>query len=121
MAQKKKKQFRGMAKKKKEKNGNPFQSASGSNHQTTVALSFIFSHSQSQGISINTVRDFSFFLELSLVALPLGVEMDSTLETILSDSGVDPALSTALVTDGWTSQSFREVVANVSDFTRSAF
>ena len=47
--------------------------------------------------------------------------MDSPLETILSDSGVDPALTAALVTDGWTSQSFREVVSNVSEFTDQLF
>ena len=47
--------------------------------------------------------------------------MDNPLETVLSDAGVDPALATALVTDGWTSQSFREIVSTAAEFTDALF
>ena len=47
--------------------------------------------------------------------------MDISLESVLSDAGVDPALASSLVSDGWTTQSFREVVAHISEFSDSLF
>ena len=47
--------------------------------------------------------------------------MDQPLDTVLGDAGVDPALTTALISDGWTTQSYREVVSSVTDFTEAIF
>jgi len=43
--------------------------------------------------------------------------MDDSLDTILGNAGVDPALASNLVSDGWTVTSFREIAASPSDFT----
>ena len=47
--------------------------------------------------------------------------MDQPLDKVLGDAGVDPALTTALISDGWTTQSYREVVSSVTDFTEAIF
>ena len=47
--------------------------------------------------------------------------MDLSLETLLSDAGVEPTISSQLVSDGWTISSFREVVSDPMDFTDSLF
>ena len=49
------------------------------------------------------------------------VSMDSSLETVLSDAGVDPATCSLLVTEGWTTASFREVVSSSHEFSDSLF
>ena len=47
--------------------------------------------------------------------------MDDSLDTILGNAGVDPALASNLVSDGWTVTSFREIAASPSDFTDQVF
>ena len=47
--------------------------------------------------------------------------MEHSLDAVLSDAGVDPALASALVSDGWTTASFREIVASSSEFTDSLY
>ena len=59
-----------------------------------------------------------FFHFIALTSLHL---MDLSLETLLSDAGVEPTVSNQLVSDGWTISSFREVVSDPTDFTDSLF
>ena len=47
--------------------------------------------------------------------------METSLETVLGDAGVDPATCAALITDGWTIASFREVVDSSHEFSEALF
>ena len=47
--------------------------------------------------------------------------MDPPLETVLGDAGVDPSLVTALVADGWTTSSYRDIVTSSAEFTDSLY
>ena len=47
--------------------------------------------------------------------------MELQLDSVLGDAGVDPALASTIISEGWTVQSYREVVATVSDFTDAVF
>ena len=46
--------------------------------------------------------------------------MDS-LESVLGDAGVDPALTASLISDGWGLGSFRDIVSSMSEFTDELF
>ena len=47
--------------------------------------------------------------------------MELQLDSVFGDAGVDPALASTIISEGWTVQSYREVVATVSDFTDAVF
>ena len=47
--------------------------------------------------------------------------METSLQTVFSDAGVDPATCSTLVTEGWTVASFREVVASAHEFSDFLF
>ena len=47
--------------------------------------------------------------------------MAEPLETVLADAGVEPALASGIVADGWTLRTFREIAATAADFNDALF
>ena len=47
--------------------------------------------------------------------------MAEPLETVLADAGVEPALASGIMADGWTLRTFREIAATAADFTDALF
>ena len=47
--------------------------------------------------------------------------MAESLETVLADAGVEPALASGIMADGWTLRTFREIAATAADFTDALF
>ena len=47
--------------------------------------------------------------------------MEQSLEAVLSEAGVDPALRSSLISDGWTISSFRGIVANSLEFNDTLY
>ena len=63
------------------------------------------------------------FTTLVLIGFQVSFEpaMEHQLDSVFGDAGVDPALASSIISDGWTIQSYREIVAAVSDFTDAIF
>lgn len=47
--------------------------------------------------------------------------MAEPLETVLADAGVEPALASGIVADGWTLRTFREIAATAADLNDALF
>ena len=47
--------------------------------------------------------------------------MAEPLETVLADAGVEPALASGIMADGWTLRTFREIAATAAEFTDALF
>ena len=61
------------------------------------------------------------FLHLVSLYGPRNSQIMDSLESILGDAGVDPALTASLLSDGWGLGSFRDIVSSISEFTDDLF